>query len=318
MLIRHDWTVSEARALYDLPLFDLIDRSRAVLLECHPKNEVQLCALLSVKTGGCPEDCGYCAQSSKHRVTQPEAMLSVDDVVVRARVAKEKGATRFCMGTAWRGPRDGAAFDRVLEMIRGVKALGLETCVTLGLVDGQHARRLKEAGLDNYNHNLDTSREFFPKITSTRRFDDRVETIRSIREAGISVCSGGIIGMGESIDDRCGLLCELSALDPHPDSVPINALVAIPGTPLESQPPVDPVEFVRMIAVARIMLPRSMVRLSAGRSELTREAQLLCLYAGANSIFFGEKLLTTPNVTHNADDELLRVAGLRGQAPAPH
>ncbi len=318
MLIRHDWTVSEARALYDLPLFDLIDRSRALLLECHPRNEVQLCALLSVKTGGCPEDCGYCAQSSKHRVTQPEAMLSVDDVVVRARVAKEKGATRFCMGTAWRGPRDGAAFDRVLEMIRGVKALGLETCVTLGLVDDQHARRLKEAGLDNYNHNLDTSREFFPKITSTRRFDDRVETIRSIREAGISVCSGGIIGMGESIDDRCGLLCELSALDPHPDGVPINALVAIPGTPLESQPPVDPVELVRMIAVARIMLPRSMVRLSAGRSELTREAQLLCLYAGANSIFYGEKLLTTPNLTNNADDELLRVAGLRGQAPAPH
>jgi biotin synthase len=318
MLIRHDWTVSEARALYDLPLFDLVDRSRAVLLECHPKNEVQLCALLSVKTGGCPEDCGYCAQSSKHRVTQPEPMLAVDTVVERARRAKEKGSTRFCMGTAWRGARDGAAFDRVLEMIRGVRALGLETCVTLGLVDEAHARRLKEAGLDTYNHNLDTSREFFPKITSTRRFDDRIETIRNIRRVGISVCSGGIIGMGESVDDRCGLLCELTALDPHPDSVPINALVAIPGTPLESQPPVDPVDLVRMVAVARIMLPRSMVRLSAGRSELTREAQLFCLYAGANSIFYGEKLLTTPNVTDSADDELLRVAGLRGQAPAPH
>jgi len=318
MLIRHDWNVSEARALYDLPLFDLIDRSRAVLLECHPKNVVQLCALLSVMTGGCPEDCGYCAQSSRHGVTQPQPMLSVDAVLERARRAKERGSTRFCMGTAWRGPRDGAAFDRVLEMIRGVKALGLETCVTLGLVDEAHARRLKEAGLDNYNHNLDTSREFFPKITSTRRFDDRIETIRNIRRAGISVCSGGIIGMGETIDDRCSLLCELSALDPHPDSVPINALVAIPGTPLESQPPIDPVEVVRMIAVARIMLPRSMVRLSAGRSKLTQEAQLLCMYAGANSIFYGEKLLTTPNVTNSADDELLAVAGLRGQAPNPH
>ena len=316
MLIRHDWTVSEARALHDLPLFDLIDRSRAVLLECHPINELQLCTLLSIKTGGCPEDCTYCAQSSKHRVIPPEPMLSVETVLERARVAKAGGSTRFCVGTAWTGVRDGAAFERVLEMIRGVKALGLDPCATLGLVDEARARRLKEAGLHSYNHNLDTSREFFPKVTSTRRFDDRIATIRNLREAGIRVCSGGIIGMGESIDDRCSLLCELAAFDPHPDGVPINALVAIAGTPLESQPPVDPLDLLRVIAVARILLPHSRVQLSAGRTELTREAQLLCLYAGANGIFYGEKLLTTPNVTHSADDDLLRVAGLRGQAPS--
>jgi len=317
MQVRHDWSVPEIRAIHDAPLFELIDRARAVLLESQPKNEIQLCALLSVKTGGCPEDCGYCAQSARHGVVTPEPMLDVETVVARARVAKQRGATRFCMGTAWRGARDGAAFGHVLEMIRQVKALGLETCVTLGLVDEEHARQLKEAGLDSYNHNLDTSREFFPQITTTRRFEDRLQTLRNIRRAGISVCTGGIIGMGECVDDRCRMLRELAALEPHPDSVPINGLVAIAGTPLESRPPVAPVEFVRMIATARIVLPASRVRLSAGRSELSREAQLLALYAGANSIFYGEKLLTTPNVGETDDDELLRVAGLHGQAPAP-
>ena len=317
MQVRHDWSVAEIRAVHDSPLFELIDRARAVLLASQPRNEIQLCALLSVKTGGCPEDCAYCAQSARHAVVTPEPMLGVETVVERARVAKQRGATRFCMGTAWRGARDGAAFECVLEMIRQVKALGLETCVTLGLVDEEHARRLKEAGLDSYNHNLDTSREFFPQITTTRQFDDRIQTLHNIRRAGILVCSGGIIGMGESIEDRCSMLCELAALDPHPDSVPINGLVAIAGTPLEARPPVEAVEFVRMIATARIVLPGSKVRLSAGRSELSREAQLLCLYAGANSIFYGEKLLTTPNVGESDDDELLRVAGLHGQAPAP-
>jgi biotin synthase len=317
MQSRHDWTVPEIRAIHDAPLFDLVDRARAVLLATQPRNEIQLCSLLSIKTGGCTEDCAYCAQSSQHGVVRPEPMLEVADVVARARVARECGATRFCMGTAWQGARDGGAFERVLQMIREVKALGIETCVTLGLVDQSHARELRAAGLDSYNHNLDTSRDFFPTISRSRHFADRLQTLRNIREAGISVCSGGIIGMGESIDDRCDLLRELAALDPHPESVPINALIAIPGTPLEGRPPVEPVDLCRMVATARIVFPYARVRLSAGRSELSREAQLLCLYAGANSIFYGEKLLTTPNAEAREDDELLRVAGLHGQAPAP-
>jgi biotin synthase len=316
MQTRHDWTVAELRAIHDAPLFKLIDRSRAVLLRSQPQNEVRLCALLSVKTGGCTEDCTYCAQSVKHGLIQPEPMLTVQQVLSRARLAKEHGATRFCMGTAWSAVRDGAAFERVLEMVREVKALGLETCATLGLVTREQARQLKAAGLDNYNHNLDTSPEYFLAISSTRRFQDRLETIRNIREAGILVCSGGIVGMGESVDDRCSLLRELAALDPHPDSVPINALVAIPGTPLASQPPLEPVELLRMVATARVVFPASRVVFGAGRSQLTREAQLLCLYAGANSIFYGEQLLTTPNAAESQDDELLRVAGLYGQAPA--
>jgi len=309
-------TLAEIRAIHDLPLFELIDRARGVLLATQPKNEIQLCSLLSVKTGGCTEDCAYCAQSSQHGVLRPEPMLSVAEVVERARAARAQGATRFCMGTAWSGARDGGAFERVLEMIREVKALGIETCVTLGLVDAEHAHALRAAGLDSYNHNLDTSRDFFPQISRSRRFEDRLATIRAVREAGISVCCGGIIGMGESIDDRCSMLAELAALEPHPESVPINALVAIAGTPLELRPPVDPVELLRMVATARIVLPGSRVRLSAGRSTMSREAQLLCLYAGANSIFYGEKLLTTPNAEAPEDDALLRVAGLHGQAPA--
>jgi biotin synthase len=317
-VLRHDWTRAEVRALHDLPLFDLVDRARAVHRRHHPDNEVQLCTLLSVKTGGCPEDCSYCPQSSHHDTSvKGEALLPVADVIASARTAKERGATRFCMGAAWRSPKDGPNFDRVLEMIRGVKDLGLEACVTLGMLSDEQAQKLKAAGLDAYNHNLDTSREHYRSIITTRTFDDRLATLRRVREAGITVCSGGIIGMGESIDDRAAMIVELSSLEPHPESVPINALVRVPGTPLEALPPVDPLELVRLIAVARIVMPKTRVRLSAGRSELPREAQLLCMYAGANSIFYGEQLLTTPNPGRDADHDLITSAGLTTQAPSP-
>lgn len=316
--LRHDWSLPEVRALHDLPLFQLLDRARSVHQKHHPDGEVQLCTLLSVKTGGCPEDCAYCSQSSHHETqVRPEALLKLEEVVASARRAREQGATRFCMGAAWRQVKDGAAFDRVLDMVREIKKLGMEACVTLGMLTAEQARQLKQAGLDAYNHNLDTSREHYRSIISTRTFDDRLATLRHVRAAGITVCSGGIIGMGESIDDRCWLLIELSQLDPHPESVPVNALVRVAGTPLESLPPVEPLELVRMIATARILMPRSKVRLSAGRSELGREAQILCLYAGANSIFYGDRLLTTPNPEEDEDAQLIEAAGLRPQAPAP-
>ncbi|MGC4088721.1 MAG: biotin synthase BioB [Polyangiaceae bacterium] len=316
-VLRHDWSLAEVRALHDLPLFELIDRARALHVAHHQHDEVQLCTLLSVKTGGCPEDCAYCPQSSHHETSvKGEAMMKVEDVVAAARRAKEQGATRFCMGAAWREVKDGPQFDRVLGMVREVKGMGLEACVTLGMLSADQAARLKEAGLDAYNHNLDTSRENYRSIISTRQYDDRLRTLRNVRQAGITVCSGGIIGMGESVDDRCRLLIELSSLDPHPESVPVNALVRVAGTPLEALPPIDPLDLVRMVATARLLMPRSKVRLSAGRTDLTREAQLMCLYAGANSIFYGDRLLTTPNPGEDADDGLLRAAGLRAQAPA--
>jgi biotin synthase len=242
-------------------------------------------------------------------------MLSVEEVLGAAERARAAGATRFCMGAAWREVKDGPAFERVLAMVRGVKGLGLEACCTLGMLTEEQARRLKEAGLDAYNHNVDTSREHYRSIISTRSYDDRLRTLRAVREAGITVCTGGIIGMGESIDDRCRMLVELAQLDPHPESVPINALVRVEGTPLAALDPIDPLDLVRMIACARIMMPRAMVRLSAGRTEIPREAQLLCLYAGANSIFYGEKLLTTPNPEKDEDAALLREAGLVALAP---
>jgi biotin synthase len=316
--IRHDWTLKEIREIHDLPLFELVDRARAVHLGFHAKEKVQLCTLLSVKTGGCPEDCAYCPQSSHHDTpVKGEAMLKLDDVMSAARAAKEHGATRFCMGAAWREVKDGPAFDRVLDMVRGVKGLGLEACVTLGMLNEGQAAKLKEAGLDAYNHNLDTSRENYKSIITTRTYDDRLKTLKNVRSAGITVCSGGIIGMGESIDDRCGMLLELAQLEPHPESVPVNALVRVEGTPLAALPPIDPLDLVRMVATARVLMPRSKVRLSAGRTDLPREAQLLCLYAGANSIFYGEKLLTTPNPDADADVELIRAAGLSAEAPAP-
>ncbi len=316
--VRHNWTLAEIRALHDLPLFDLLDKARSVHVQHHPNNELQLCTLLSVKTGGCPEDCGYCSQSSKHQKSpvEPQRLLDVDAVVAAAKQAKLNGATRFCMGAAWRSVKDGPAFERVLEMIRGVKAQGLEACVTLGMLTDDQARRLKEAGLDSYNHNLDTSREYYPKVVSTRTYDDRLHTLRAVRGAGIGVCCGGIIGMGESLDDRCRLLLELSSLDPHPESVPINSLVPIPGTPMGELPRVDPVDVARMIATARVLFPTSRVRLAAGRHELGREGQILCLYAGANSIFYGDQLLTTPNPEPGTDVELLQVTGLQPLAPA--
>jgi biotin synthase len=307
----------EVRALYDKPLLLLLDEARAIHKQHHPDNEVQLCTLLSVKTGGCPEDCSYCPQSSKYdTAVGAERMLDVEQVLASARRAKEIGSTRFCMGAAWREVKDGPAFDRVIEMVRGVKDLGLEACVTLGMVSEEQAKRLKEAGLDAYNHNLDTSRENYRSIIKTRTFDDRLRTLENVRKAGVTVCSGGIIGMGETIDDRCEMLRTLANLDPQPESVPVNALVPVEGTPLANMPPVDPLDLVRMIAVARILMPRARVRLSAGRTSLTREAQMMCMYAGANSIFYGEKLLTTPNPEEGEDLALIRDAGLTAMAPA--
>ena len=314
--VRHDWTLAEARALHDLPLFTLVDRARAVHRAHHRDGEVELCTLLSVKTGGCPEDCAYCPQSSHHASdVGAEKMLDVPAVLDAARRARAAGSTRFCMGAAWRDVKDGPAFDRVLDMVRGVKSLGLEACCTLGMLTEDQARRLAEAGLDAYNHNLDTSRDAYRSIISTRTYDDRLATLGRVRRAGITVCSGGIIGMGESIDDRCAMLVELARLDPHPESVPVNALVRAKGTPLEALPPVDPLDLVRMIATARILMPLARVRLSAGRTEIGREAQLLCLYAGANSIFYGDRLLTTPNPGPDEDRRLLDDAGLHGREP---
>jgi len=287
-------------------------RAQLVHREHHAANDVQLCALLSVKTGGCPEDCAYCPQSSHYDTgLERERMMKPPEVLEAAAKARASGATRFCMGAAWREVKDGPAFDEVLAMVRGVRALGMEACCTLGMLTEGQAKKLADAGLTAYNHNLDTSRAFYGSIISTRTYDDRLRTLDNVRRAGITVCSGGIIGMGESLDDRCGMLMTLANLDPQPESVPINALVATEGTPLADRPPIDPLELVRMIATARILMPRARVRLSAGRLGLTREAQLLCFLAGANSIFYGEKLLTTGNPDVEADLSLLRDAGMR-------
>jgi biotin synthase len=311
-MIRHDYTPKDVRAIHDLPIPDLLLRAQLVHREHHPAGEVQLCSLLSVKTGGCPEDCAYCPQSSKHDTSvDPQRMMRPTEVLAAAERARAAGATRFCMGAAWREVKDGPAFDEVLEMVRGVRRLGMEACCTLGMLSESQAERLADAGLTAYNHNLDTSRSFYGAIITTRSYDDRLRTLANVRRAGITVCSGGIIGMGESIDDRCAMLATLASLDPHPESVPVNALVATAGTPLADRPPVDPLELVRMIATARILMPKSRVRLSAGRLALSREAQLLCFLAGANSIFYGEKLLTTGNPDVEADQALLRDAGLR-------
>jgi len=305
-------TLQEVRALHDLPLPELLFRAQTVHRQHHAADEVQLCTLLSVKTGGCPEDCAYCPQSSHYETpVSVEKSLAVDEVLGAAKTARESGATRFCMGAAWREVKDGPAFDNVLAMVRGVRGLGMEACVTLGMLNDDQARRLKEAGLTAYNHNLDTSRQHYKSIISTRTYDDRLATLDRVRKAGITVCSGGIIGMGESIDDRCEMLRTLASLDPQPESVPINTLVATEGTPLSSMTPVEPLELVRMIATARILMPRSRVRLSAGRLSLSKEAQLLCFFAGANSIFYGEKLLTTGNPDVSEDQALLAAAGLR-------
>lgn len=316
--LRHDWAVEEVQSLHDLPLFELLDRARTVHRRWHPGSQVQLCKLLSVKTGGCPEDCAYCPQSAHHQTgLQRQALLSVADVVKSASEAREQGATRFCMGAAWRGVRNGPEFDRVVEMVRAVKGLGLEACATLGMLDAEQAERLRDAGLDAYNHNLDTSESFYRSIITTRAQSERLQTLANVRAAGLQVCSGGIIGMGESLADRAAMLVALAELDPHPESVPINALVRVSGTPLEKLPPVEPQELVRMIATARIVLPSARVRLSAGRKELDRSSQLMCLYAGANSIFYGDRLLTTPNPEAPDDLQLISQAGLSIEPPRP-
>ena len=305
-------TLQEVRAIHDLPLPELLYRAHGVHREHHAANEVQLCTLLSVKTGGCQEDCAYCPQSAHYETpVSAEKSLAVGEVLDAAQRAQESGATRFCMGAAWREVKDGPAFDNVLAMVRGVRELGMEACCTLGMLDETQAQRLAEAGLSAYNHNLDTSREHYKSIISTRTYDDRLATLDRVRRAGITVCSGGIIGMGESIDDRCAMLETLANLTPQPESVPINTLVATPGTPLASLPPVEPMELVRMIATARILIPKARVRLSAGRMALNKEAQLLCFFAGANSIFYGEKLLTTGNPDVSEDQALLASAGLK-------
>jgi len=317
-MIRHDWTLAEVRGIHDLPLLDLVHRAQTVHRDHFGDNKVQLCSLLSVKTGGCPEDCAYCPQAARyHTGVEAEPLMQVEDVLAAARKARAAGATRFCMGAAWREVNDGPQFDRVLEMVRGVKELGMEACCTLGMLTGDQARRLKAAGLDAYNHNLDTSRHKYGDIISTRAYEDRLQTLANVRAAGIGMCCGGIVGMGESVDDRCELLRTLAAQDPHPESVPINMLVRVRGTPLAEMPPVSTMEMVRMIATARILMPRAMVRLSAGRQQMTEEAQLLCMMAGANSVFFGEKLLTTGNPEYAQDMALFEAAGIAPLEPRP-
>ena len=293
----------EALRLYQLPFFELLFQAHSVHRTLHDVEDIQRCYLLSIKTGGCPEDCGYCAQSAHYETGLPrEPLITVDQAREAARIAKQNGAQRFCMGAAWRSAPTGERLDRVLEMIAEVKALGLEACATLGMLTPNQAVRLKQAGLDAYNHNLDTSRNHYSKIVTTRTYDDRLDTLHAAREAGLTLCSGGILGLGETAEDRCDLLATLATLDPQPESVPINLLVPIAGTPLENAPPVATLDLVRTIAVARILMPRSRVRLAAGRLQLSREAQLLALFAGANSIFIGNKLLTTPNSTAADDD----------------
>ena len=312
--LRHDWTTDEIVRLFDQPFNDLLFQAQTVHRRQFDPNRVQMSRLLSIKTGGCAEDCKYCPQSAhyaKQTGLKREPLMDVGDVLEKAQMAKEAGATRFCMGAAWRQVRDGDEFDRVIAMVEGVTAMGLEACVTLGMLNRSQAERLADAGLKAYNHNLDTSPEFYREIITTRTYEDRLETIGHVRAAGITVCCGGIIGMGESEQDRAAMLQVLATMEPHPESVPINALVPVPGTPLGDVKPVEPLELVRMIACARIVMPKSRVRLSAGRQGLTKEAQVLCLMAGANSIFYGEKLLTTPNPDTAQDLEMIEQAGLR-------
>jgi len=314
---RHPVTLQEVRALYDLPLTELVFRAQTVHRQHHQPDAVQLCTLLSIKTGGCPENCGYCSQSARHDKTiEAEPLMDVESVLGAARRARDAGATRFCMGAAWRNAKGGEQFERVLRMVRGVRELGMEACVTLGMLNEAQAKALKAAGLTAYNHNLDTSREYYGSVVTTRTYDERLQTLEHVQSAGISVCCGGILGLGESVDDRCRMLLTLASFAVPPESVPINALAAVPGTPMGERPPVDPFELVRMIAVTRLLIPRARVRLSAGREQLSREAQVLCFMAGANSIFFGSKLLTVGNPEHDADLKLLQDAGLSSMPAA--
>lgn len=312
---RHDWSPEEVSKLYRRPLLDLIFEAQQLHRQYHQPGEVQLCRLLSIKTGGCPEDCAYCPQSAHYETeARPGALLSLEEVQRAAGEARLAGATRFCMGAAWREARDGRDFDRVIEMVRAVASLGMEVCCTLGMLSERQAQRLAEAGLTAYNHNIDTSPEFYGRIITTRKYQDRLRTLERVRRAGITVCCGGILGLGESDEDRASLLHQLASLNPHPESVPINMLVRVSGTPLAQAEPVDPLALVRTIAAARLLMPASRLRLSAGRRSLTRETAALCFLAGANSIFCGEKLLTTPNPGQDEDAALFRDLGLKAMA----
>ncbi len=313
-VVRHDWTREEIGALFDLPFPDLIFMAQRIHRENFDPREVQISTLLSVKTGGCAEDCGYCPQSAHHHAgVKAEKLMAVDDVLAEAKAAKAAGASRFCMGAAWRSPKD-RDLDDICAMVEGVRELGLETCMTLGMLTQPQAQRLKDSGLDYYNHNLDTSPEFYGNIITTRTYQDRLDTLAHVREAGINVCCGGIVGMGEGREDRVGMIEALATQAEHPESVPINLLVRVEGTPLADVAPIDGFEFVRTIAVARITMPTSMVRLSAGREDMTEEMQALCFIAGANSIFYGPKLLTTPNPEPDRDMLLLQKLGMTPMA----
>ncbi|MPX90446.1 biotin synthase BioB [Salinivibrio sp. VYel1] len=314
MEIRHNWTAQEVQALFDKPFMDLLFEAQQVHREYHPANQVQVSTLLSIKTGACPEDCKYCPQSARYRTdVEKERLMEVERVLEAAEKAKASGATRFCMGAAWKNPKQ-RDMPYLLDMIQGVKGLGLETCMTLGMLDAKQAKTLSEAGLDYYNHNLDTSPEFYGNIITTRTYQERLDTLSNVRDAGMKVCSGGIIGLGESARDRAGLLVELANMPAHPESVPINMLVKVKGTPLENVDDVDPFDFVRIIAVARIMMPKSAVRLSAGREDMNEQMQTLCFMAGANSVFYGCKLLTTPNPDEDADMQLFKKLGINREA----
>lgn len=319
MSLRSDWTRDELRAIYDRPVLELIYDAATKHRQYHDSREVQVCTLLSVKTGGCPEDCAYCPQAARyHTDVETHKLMDVGEVLTSAQRAKDAGSTRFCMGAAWREIRSNRDFDKVLEMIRGVNELGLEVCCTMGMANQEQLEQMRDAGLYAYNHNLDSSEEFYSDVISTRDYQDRLRTLAEAREVGVTLCSGGIIGMGETVDDRLGLLWQLATMDPHPESVPINALVPVEGTPLEDQKPVNVWDMVRMIATARIALPTSMIRLSAGRVNMSTEDQALCFLAGANSIFAGDKLLTTPNNDKTDDQKMFEFLGLTPRPAYKH
>ena len=308
--LRHNWSKAEISALFDLPFNDLLFQAQSLHRQHFDPNQVQVSTLLSIKTGACPEDCGYCSQSAKNDAEiERERLLPLEEVIEKAQLAKDNGASRFCMGAAWRNPTD-KNLEKVIEMVSAVKEIGMETCLTLGMLTDEQSKRLKEAGLDYYNHNLDTSPEYYGDVITTRTYDDRLDTLQHVRDAGINVCSGGIIGMGEQRSDRVSLLQQLANLPSHPESVPINMLVQVEGTPLHGVDKLEPLEFIRTIAVARIMMPESYVRLSAGRTEMSDETQALCFLAGANSIFYGDKLLTTDNPDENHDQALFDKLGI--------
>lgn len=312
--IRHDWGKEEIRNIYQTPLLELVYRAATLHRRYQDTAEVQVCTLLSIKTGGCPEDCAYCPQAARyHTDIKTHGLMKKEEVLEYARRAREAGSTRFCMGAAWREVRDNRDFDRVLEMVKGVNEMGMEVCCTLGMLTEEQARKLQEAGLYAYNHNLDTSEEYYGEIIHTRQYDDRLRTLENVRKAGVTVCCGGIIGLGETHEDRISMLQTLSNLPEHPDSVPINALVRVAGTPLEDRPKVDVWDMVRMIATARILMPKAMVRLSAGRAEMTVAEQAWCFMAGANSIFTGDKLLTTPNPSFDEDHAMFEMLGLKAR-----